>query len=345
MQVPHTWREFLEELIQNSQERQRLANELGVNPLTLTRWMNNESKPRPHNLRRLLAVVPQHRDALLQLLAQEFPEFSSSAKDEETADQALEIPSEFYVRVLTTYATTHKHQLFWSIGNLVLQQALGQLDPNHLGMALTIAQCMPPSQSNRVRSLRERMGRGTSPWPFYLDEEAVFLGAESLAGYAVSQCRPVIIQDASEQGVYPAHWTAWEQSAAALPIMRLNTSAGCLLASSTQPGYFLPARQRLVQNYAILLALAFTPEEFYELQDIDLQPMPFYRTQKTLISKFRQRLSSFMHQAQSTGQSINVLEAEQVVWQQLEEELLGLPPYTGDESDAKALVQQKELTR
>lgn len=345
MQIPHTWREFLEELIQNSQERQRVANELGINPMTLTRWMNNESKPRPHNLHRLLAVFPQHRDALLQLLALEFPEFSSSAKDEATADQTIGIPSEFYARVLTTYATTSKYRLFWSISNLVLQQALGQLDPNHLGMALTVAQCMPPSQGNKVHSLRERVGQGTSPWPFNLDEEAIFLGAESLAGYAVSQCRPVIIQDPSEQGMFPAHWTAWEQSAAALPIMRLNACAGCLLASSRQPGYFLPARQRLVQNYAVLLALAFTPEEFYNSHDIDLRPMPFYRTQKTLVSKFRQLLSSFMHQAQSAGQPINMLEAEQVVWQQLEEELLGLPPYTGDESDAKAPIQQKELTR
>jgi transcriptional regulator with XRE-family HTH domain len=344
MQVPPTWRELLAELIQNSQERQRIANELGVNPLTLTRWVNNESKPRPQNLRRLLAIFPHHRDTLLRSLAQEFPEFSFSAKDKEIEDQVLEIPSEFYARVHATYVTTHQNQLFWAISNLVLQQALGHLDPYQTGMALTIAQCMPPSPGHKVRSLRERLGRGTPPWPFNLDEEAIFLGSESLVGYAVSKYHPVAIQDASEPGVFPAHWTAWEHSAAALPIMRLNASAGCLLASSTQPEYFLPARQRLLQNYAILLVLAFTPQEFYEPQEIDLQPMPFYRTQKTVVSKFRQRLSSFMHQAQSKGRAINMLEAEQVVWQEIEEDLLGLPPYTGDESDEKAPIQEKELT-
>lgn len=345
MQVALTWRELLGGLIQDSQEHQRIANELGVNPLTLTRWVHNESKPRPHNLRRLLTALPHHRDTLLQLLAQEFPEFSSSTKDEETGDQTLEIPPEFYVRIFDTYATTRQNQLFWSISNLVLQQALGQLDPNQLGMALTIAQCMPPSPGNKVRSLRERVGRGTFPWPFNLDEEAIFLGAESLAGYSVITGHPIIIQNARELNLFPVHWTAWEQSAAASPIIRMTASAGCVLASSTQPGYFLPGRQRLLHNYAALLSLAFTPEEFYDLQDINLQPMPFYRRQKLLVVKFRQRLLSFVRLAQSTGHSINMHEAEQIVWQQLEEELLGLPPYTEDESDAKAPIQQKEFTR
>jgi hypothetical protein len=53
MQELASWRELLGKIIADSHERQRIANMLGVNPITLTRWVNNESKPRPQNLRQL----------------------------------------------------------------------------------------------------------------------------------------------------------------------------------------------------------------------------------------------------------------------------------------------------
>ncbi len=343
MQIPVSWRERLGEVIQNPQERQRIANELSINPLTLTRWVNNQSKPRPRNLQQLLNALPQYRNELTESFALEFPDFALDEKDRVRVDQPLEIPSEFYERVLATYITTPISQRFWTLGTLILEQALGQLDPNHLGMAITVLQCMPPSHGKKVHSLRKRMGRGTPPWSFYLDEETLFLGAESLAGYAVNSCRPAIVQNPDQRGRFPVHKAEWEKSAAAYSIMQMNASAGCLLVSSTQPDYFLPSRQALLQNYAALIALAFEPGEFYPIQDIDLRLMPFYRTQQKHIANFRQRVSGVLLEAQRTEQSLSILEAEQVVWQQVEEELLLMPPYIEDGSVSKEPVQQKEL--
>ena len=58
---PSTWREFLGQLIRDSQEKQRIAAELGINSATLVRWVHNETDPRPQNLRQLLKALPHHR--------------------------------------------------------------------------------------------------------------------------------------------------------------------------------------------------------------------------------------------------------------------------------------------
>lgn len=334
MQAPIPWRELLGKIIQDPQERQRIANELGVNPITLSRWVSGESKPREHNLKQLFNALPQQRGLLLELIAEEFPEFATFAQDDVIADLSQEIPSEFYTRILNTYATSSKEHQFWAISNLILQQALGQLDPNQVGMAINIVQCMPPSgEHHKIRSLRERAGRGTPPWPLSLEQRAIFLGAESLAGYAVTSCHPVFIQDSNQGGVFPAHWVEYEKSAAAFPIMRSGATAGCLLVSSTQPEYFVPARRTILQNYATLMLLAFSPEQMYETHDLDLQPMPHYRTQEKYLFDFRKRVSKLMLEAAQKKHPMSIFEAERLVWQQLEEELLTLPPYMEGETE------------
>src|SRR5215831_15724058 len=132
MQEPPTWRDFLANIIQDPQERQRIANELGVNPVTLTRWVNKEANPRSQNIQRLLKALPQHRKVLLELLSNEFDGFVAEAEEELTEDSLQEIPHEFYVRVLRTRATIPKELRFSSLCDLILQQALKQLDPQRL---------------------------------------------------------------------------------------------------------------------------------------------------------------------------------------------------------------------
>jgi len=72
MQGLASWRELLGKIIADSQERQRIANKLGVNPITLTRWVSNKSKPRPQNLRQLLDALPEYHSRMLELIAIEF---------------------------------------------------------------------------------------------------------------------------------------------------------------------------------------------------------------------------------------------------------------------------------
>jgi GAF domain len=334
MQEPLTWRDFLANIIQEPQERQRIANELGVNPVTLTRWVNKEATPRSQNIHRLLKALPQHRKALLELLSDEFDGFSAEAEEELTGDSLQEIPREFYVRVLRTRATIPKDLRFSSLCDLILQQALKQLDPQRLGMAIIIARYMPPSHEGKIRSLRESLGRGTAPWGSNLEQQAILLGAESLAGHAVTSGRLVVNQNLTDgQGLSPGYRGIWEESAAAAPIMLEGKVAGSLLVSSTQPNYFLLLQQTLIQDYADLIALAFRSEEFYETQQIALGLVPLQEVQQAYFSVFRKRLSETLVQAARQQQALTVIQAEQLVWQQFEEELLQLPRHVESQQD------------
>ena len=59
MSEPQRWRTLLAEIIKSPQERKRIAAALGVNPLTLKRWIRNEATPRGPLQQRLREVVPQ----------------------------------------------------------------------------------------------------------------------------------------------------------------------------------------------------------------------------------------------------------------------------------------------
>lgn len=318
------WRKLLENIIADAQEKQRIANELGVNPATLVRWARGETNPRHENLQRLLKALPAQQQTLTRLLTEEFPAFDMLAGE----DMSEQIPEEIYSRILNTYVNTRDVQRSWYMSDLIMQLALEQLDPNHLGMAITIAHCMPPSGSaHKIRSLRQNAGRGTPPWNTYLDQELLFLGIESLAGYAVSVGHLLAVQSRAEQTQVSVRWEEWEESAAASPILLGGRVAGCLIVSSTQPDYFLEFRQKLIAQYTELLTLAFRSEEFYAYQDIEFSLMPSQEIQHIRFSRFRQRVSDVLREAFREQRPITAMEAEHIVWADLEAELLGLPVF------------------
>jgi hypothetical protein len=324
--MQQNWRHLLEEIIADVDARQRLATQLRVSPITLVRWTHNPTQPRPQHLQGLIrAVALPYRAQLTELIEQDYPGLVASGGASQSDNTPAQIPSEFYESVLIAYAHTRKEQRFFTVSNRVLTQARDLLDPHYLGISLSIAQCMPPAPDGKVRSLRETTGLGTPPWEAVLTQEALFLGIESLAGYAVSTGRSYAVANrADESGFLPIRWEEWEISTAVSPIWGENRLAGCLIASSVQPGYFSPSRQALVEQCAHLLTLAFQPEDFYEQQDINLILMPSRNVQREKAIDFRQRLSQVMLEASSRGQPMNIQQAEQLVWQQLEEELFNL---------------------
>jgi transcriptional regulator with XRE-family HTH domain len=323
VEAASTWRELLERITQDMLERQRIARELGVSMVTLSRWVHNTTNPRIQSLHRLLEVLPQYRTQLHPLILAEFPEFANTAIEDFQEENENFIPSTFYARVFDAYTTTSKLQRFWTISNLILQQALEQLDTHQLGMAIIIVQCMPPWDDQNIYSLRERAGHGTRPWSMNLEQQAIFLGEESLAGNIVSAGRPKALQSRNAyQGVAPVHWVDWEESAAGYPLLRSSEIAGCLLLSSTQPDYFGPHRLQLLQYYAELLAFVLEPEEFYDLSRIKLRTMPYSTEQKKTLATFRSRVAHLMAQSLKEKKTINLTLAEQIVWQQIEKELL-----------------------
>ncbi len=318
------WRELLSSIISNVTERDRIANEIGVHPVTLMRWASGESSPRPHNLRQLLRALPKpQRTQLLTLLER----VSSDVADFEIDTSSQEVSYNFMMSVLDARASIPDLLRFWSISRLVLQQALRQLDPERVGMAITIVRCMP-LRDGKIRSLRETLGIGTSPWGGDLEEKALLLGAESLAGHVTVSCRLEQIGDLRKNKTFlPAYQVEHEVSAVACPIMYACRVAGCLLLSSTQPDYFVPeARLALVRTYANLAALAFHPDDFYEPDLLALHIMPPPPVQQEYFVGFRQRVLRLMQEATKTNTRLASPAAEQLVWQEIESSLLQLPP-------------------
>ena len=320
---PGSWRELLSQYIATPQERQRIATALGVRTITLTRWANGESLPRSRHLRQLLTVLPEQRDELIALLGQEVPDFRADLIDEEDASIPAIIPGEFYKRVLQTRGTIPKNLRYAALCDLILQQAIKHLDPQRAGMGISIARCLPPATGAPIRSLLTDMGRGTPPWSSSMEHETLLLGAESLAGYAVLSCHLITIDDLlAPDNRTPASLGLWEKSAAAAPIIFEGRLAGSLVVSSTQVGYFSPSLQQLVESYADLITLALDQEQFYDSTRIRLGLFPPPEVQQTHIADFPQRLLGFVKTAAEQQQHISASQAEQLVWQQIEEELL-----------------------
>src|SRR5258707_6616489 len=320
MDEPRNWRELLGRVIADPPERQRIATALDVNAITLSRWVNNSSTPRLENLRNLIDALPkQQHTLLLELIADEFPEFSAEFMI--TDEGYLEIPSASYARILSTHADTTDALYYWSMCKLILRQMLEQLDPHRLGMTIMVAQCTPPVGHNKVRSLRGDMRLGTLPLGDVPEQEPVFLGAESLCGSVVSSCRPITVQRQVQESSAESRLVELA-SVTAYPILRRGCIAGSILITSTRSNYFTPHRLALIQNYANLIALAFQPEEFYDPKDIQLGVMPATPVQKPYFATFRQRIANVMRVSQSNYRPISISDAEQLVWQQLEEELL-----------------------
>jgi transcriptional regulator with XRE-family HTH domain len=317
-----TWRGILQRIIAVSAERNRLAAAMSITSMTLSRWANDNSTPLKTQLIRLLQIVqPEHRVELTAALEQDYPDIHQLLHEEITE----QIPTDFFSQILSIRATVIHSLLFWQISDMVLKQALAQLDINSLGMSITLVQCMPPYQRGKIRSLRERIGRGTSPWPADLEHLSVFLGMESLAGYVVQSRRPASIDDLNKDHLLPAYQTEYEVSAAAHPIMLEGRIAGCLLASSTEAGYFTPRRMSLLGTFSDMISLAFNKDEFYAPELVELHIMPLAPKQRPYLASFRQHVTQTILRAAQQHQHIDNFEAERTVWQELEEILLSLP--------------------
>ncbi len=313
-----TWREQLGIRIRTTEERKRIANQLGVNPLTLTRWVNNESSPHKHSLQKLLTFLPSHQTELVELLRHE-------VNPESVVEERGHVSLSLYTSVLNAYTTTHPTLLFWSISQLILRHALTHLVTGEGAIEISVAQCMPPAHTGKIRSLRETIQENSNTHDSHTQHRSVFLGAESLAGAALSALHTKVVYNFSEERtIYPRTLEIGEEcSGIACPILYTNHVAGCLQVSSTSPNYFSSEQQQQIERYAELFALAFSHEQFYPFEALDLHPMPAEHEQQEYVAQFRKRVGQVMRDT-GTEQPLTLLQAEQRVWQQIEEELLAL---------------------
>jgi hypothetical protein len=320
MQDYQTWRELLTDLMKSSRERKRIARAVRVDTETLLAWSGNAGSPDMEQLHALLVAVPQRQMLLRTLIAEEFEGFDEDLIDSPANTSLIE----FSARVLELYANTPDQSRFWSICTAVLSEAVKQLDADHLGISLSIVQCMP-ARAGTVYCLREYIGLGTAPWFEQVEMRTRFLGAESLAGVAVSSGMPQVIEDIHQEQQFAVNLPEHTVSAAAFPITHGKQIAGSFLMASTQVGYFSSAaRQELIENYKAMLALAFSPDNFYGREQIMLQVMPTFQLQQPYVSTFQERIVATLKTAFSANRTISYLEAQQHVCGQIAEELVRL---------------------
>lgn len=318
------WRELLGQAIRSSQEKHRLAHEMGVKPITLKRWVTGESRPREENIRRLArALPPDLSGPFLSLIGAEFPAFSPENGIQ--SHVVPEIHAELYAQAMQIYAQTPLSLAYNALYELIFPHALEHLDPERKGMSLVLVGCVPPMGGQKVRCLRQLRGIGTPPWERDLSRKTIFLGSESVAGSAVMNYRGASVGSRDSTTFTPANWTDYEQSAIASPILRQARVAGALLASSALPHYFDEIHQGLLDLYAHLAVLLFGPEEFYDSTDIVLGVMPPLAQQLPYFENFEQRVSLKFEEARLRRTTITIQQARQRVWQDIAEELLQRP--------------------
>jgi GAF domain-containing protein len=248
------------------------------------------------------------------------PRVESWMKNEDLAH----ISTEFYLQILNDRASLieiiRKRELLIKI----IKQALIQLDPHQLGMAITLAQCMPPGKNGKIRSLRERMGQGTYPWDSDLENLSIFLANESLAGYVAQYQLPSSIEDLNKETLLPAYQTEDEVSAAAAPIMLEGKIAGCLLASSVEIGHFTQQRLSLLASFSDLVSLALDPDEFYPREIIQLGVLRYDQAneQRAILRAYPRLVQNKLVESYQTSHPLTYIEAEEIVWAELENQVL-----------------------
>lgn len=317
-----TWRDLLAEIIHSTHEKQRMASALGVNQVTLSRWANNQSRPRPQHHRKLLEAIPaEHKQEFTELFAAEFAIRQETLTPEQAEEPVDEIPSAFYGRIFSAYTSTPRELRMTSILLLILQQMLSHLDVDREGLFISVALCTTPSAGQPVLTLHEFMGRGTPPFNSHLNMQTYFLGIGTLAGYAVTQSRQHVIQNLrGDKGFVHFLKTDFEESAMVYPIMFENGTAGCSIVSSTRLDFFTPIRQRLVKDYTNLMSLALSPGHFYNPSQIRLRLLPSPEMQHRYFANFSQRLIATIRRL--GGQGITRAEAETITLREIEEEIL-----------------------
>jgi hypothetical protein len=85
-----TWQDFLADLIADTQEKERLAAALSVEPITLTRWAKRIVRPRERHIHNLVQALPPSRtQEFLRLAQADFPSLQSKTALDHLTLEAL----------------------------------------------------------------------------------------------------------------------------------------------------------------------------------------------------------------------------------------------------------------
>src|SRR5690242_20912861 len=128
------WRELLKLVIAEPAIRKRIDNEIGKQAVNIKRWINGKAEPRVQNLKQLLNVIPEYRERFIDLLGDEYADEFYASFD----DATKEIAATFIGDILSARARVSRERRYWALCRQILEQAIAQLDPDRLGMAITV---------------------------------------------------------------------------------------------------------------------------------------------------------------------------------------------------------------
>lgn len=320
MPETQTWRTLFRTIISIPERRQVLAHELGVNPVTLTRWAENQATPRLSSLQRLLKLLPEYQSLMLPLITQEFPSFTLKGTPEEAPEDS--IPAAFYQQVVHMLVTLPDSRRVWETCRSILRQMVKQLDTDQTDIAVLLTQCVLPPAPNKVRSLRALMGAGKTPWGGNPEYQSAFLGIEMVAGQVVATGQSITIQNYPSQLQATSESTAGLGSSCTYPLLRANRILGTLGVLSALPDYFTPVRQHLIEDYAALTSIVFPSDMFFDFEAIELNILPPYSVQAPYLATLHARIQHLIKDAMKNNQPLTLNQAEQKAWQQLEDEVI-----------------------
>jgi GAF domain-containing protein len=319
-----TWRQILSTAVSSTAERERIARTLDISPVTIRRWVTDETQPRQEKLRMVPDALPEYREELIASIQKEYPHIFSEGTTP-SASTEMEVPSDFYARLINTYTMCIPLQRKPMVFNEIMQQLLSQLDPGRQNLSLFIAQFVPPPPGRKVRSLRLVTGQGNTPIAASFEHQTLYFGVETQVGVAAAMARRLVIQNQEmKDRTFPLQPSFGSDSIATMPVVQHNSVAGCLCIACLQPDYFSPERLDLIQHYVNLLSIAFEQDEFYEIGNIELRVIPPAAIQKPILATIQLRINERLIQARKEDRQLNRIQAEQEVLQEVEEELLQL---------------------
>ncbi len=294
-------------MLADTSKREHLLQS-GINQTTLMRWQSGESEPRWTSIKLILEHCQEEDRAALEPLIEHLWPLAWRKTVARSSTPSAPVPPAFYSRILLTLAETPDSLRYLSICHLVLHQALQHLDPDREGMHMSVIRCIPSVRDHRIRCLRESVGLGTLSPSGGLETDGALLGAESLAGQAVSSYQLVMKQGPSSTGCSEEQ----EGSAAATPILRAGRIAGCLLLES-QSSTLLPVICSLLKEYALLVALAFDPKDFVEQAALSLSVMPPESVQQPLLDSLHERKIAIMRTCGMESKQAENLALQEIV--------------------------------
>lgn len=288
------WRLILRKyLVENPEEKRHLATRLGASERSIDRWIapNGTTNPERRHVPKLVKAVPEHEEEMRLSLERDYPDAFESAN----VDILPNIPSAFYSRIAETKATTAPSLNRPTNVSTALRQIGNHLDPDEEGLVVLFVRCVSPLEpSERITGLVvHQSGYGTGQWQYKQVERSYMLGSGTLCAYALIRGDLVLYP----QDVPNIDYTSLPilhgedlHSCAAFPILREGNVAGSLFVGAKNKEFFTEARRLLLRQYSYLFALVLRDNEFYPVEQIDLQVMPSLEHQSEIFFRSQQFL-------------------------------------------------------